>query len=179
MTEPIGIPDKLPATSDVVQRARQALDAWPGQPITDDDRRVNAVIGSVTVAQYDLVRELLELVEVALPTVTAQRDDAVAEVASIRDELAKDLPDTTIRHKGDTARAIAHLTAERDTARILAQRLEDNSAALDRARAFIDKQVAVSEAHLDSDDHNIAAIADATLSLLRRIDQALDGKTTS
>lgn len=69
--------------SDVVQRARQALDAWPGQPITDDDRRVNAIIGSVTVAQYDLVRELLEMVEVALPTITAQRDDALAEVEDL------------------------------------------------------------------------------------------------
>lgn len=105
--------------------------------------------------------------------------DALAQVASVRDELAKALPDTTIRHKGDTARAIAHLTAERDTARILAQRLEDNSAALDRARDFIDKQVAVSEAHLDSDSPIIPAIAYATLGLLRRIDQALDGKTTS
>lgn len=69
--------------TDVVQRARQALDAWPGQPITDDDRRVNAIIGSVTVAQYDLVRELLEMVEVALPTITTQRDDALAEVADL------------------------------------------------------------------------------------------------
>lgn len=69
--------------TDVVQRARQALDAWPGQPITDDDRRVNAIIGSITVAQYDLVRELLEMVEVALPTITAQRDDALAEVADL------------------------------------------------------------------------------------------------
>lgn len=82
--EPSGIPDKLPATSDVVQRARQALDAWPGEPITDDDRKVNAVIGSITVAQYDLVTDLLGLVEVALPTVTAQRDDALAEVERVK-----------------------------------------------------------------------------------------------
>lgn len=69
--------------TDVVQRARQALEAWPGQPITDDDRKVNAVIGSITVAQYDLVTDLLALVEVALPTITTQRDDALAEVADL------------------------------------------------------------------------------------------------
>lgn len=71
--------------TDVVQRARAALDAWPGEPITDDDRKVNAVIGSITVAQYELVRDLLALVEVALPTVTAQRDDALAEVERLRE----------------------------------------------------------------------------------------------
>lgn len=97
MTKPIGIPDKLPATSDVVQRARQALDAWPGQPITDDDRRVNAVIGSVTVAQYDLVRELADEVErleadrdtgfrqrMGEHTLRAQRDQARTEAAKLR-----------------------------------------------------------------------------------------------
>lgn len=72
--------------SDVVQRARQALDAWPGEPITDDDRKGNAVIGSITVAQYDLVTDLLALVEIALPTITAQRDDALAEVEKLRGE---------------------------------------------------------------------------------------------
>lgn len=71
-------------SDDVVQRARQALAAWPGEPITDDDRKVNAVIGSITVAQYDLVTDLLALVEVTLPTITAQRDDALAEVKKLR-----------------------------------------------------------------------------------------------
>lgn len=85
LSEAVTLPTEpsLTRTDDIVQRARQALDAWPGQPITDDDRRVNAVIGSITVAQYDLVRDLLALVEVALPTITTQRDDALAEVADL------------------------------------------------------------------------------------------------
>ena len=102
--------------TDVVQRARQALDAWPGQPITDDDRRVNAIIGSITVAQYDLVTDLLALVEVTLPTITAQRDDALAEV----EDLLK------VDHQcAAVDEAWAADRAERDELRATIQRVRD------------------------------------------------------
>lgn len=125
MTEPSGNPGKLPATSDdIVQRAREALDGITPGPWKIDEHDESALASIVSVADDrlggwvevarslgddarfiaaapDLVRDLLALVEIALPTVTAQRDDALAEVERLRtavEELEADR-DTGYRNR--------------------------------------------------------------------------------
>lgn len=76
------------STDDVAQRARQFLDlAGKSFGVTIEVWNGMVAYEAALRSSPDLVRDLLALVEVALPTITAQRDDALAEVERLRADL--------------------------------------------------------------------------------------------
>lgn len=99
-------------TTEIVQRARQALDARD-RPLTNDGHghvrprldgarmrcggprlcKVCQAELTVTPNPWDLVRGLLAAVEVALPSVLAQRDDALATIERLRERVGIEVRD--------------------------------------------------------------------------------------
>lgn len=99
-------------SSDIVQRARQALDARD-RPLTNDGHghvrprldgarmrcggprlcKVCQAELTVTPNPWDLARELVALVEVALPSALAQRDDALAAIERLRERVGIEVRD--------------------------------------------------------------------------------------
>ncbi|WP_336818971.1 hypothetical protein [Gordonia sp. MMO-8] len=124
-------------SDDVVSRARAALDGiTPGLLFAASPALVRDLVAKIErlTAERDELRAEVERLEADADTGFRQRmgeHELRAERDAVRRAIDAALPDVTIRSEGDTARAVAHLAAERDQSR--AQR-DEVRAAVDRVR---------------------------------------------